>query len=90
LPNDKLTAGQTFTVKLRVDHGDIVEVDGYALDEHVIQAENDFKIWKALPGGREIAVRLESEMGVSQTQSFKISGAASALPTVTRECPIAD
>jgi hypothetical protein len=34
LPDDKLTAGQTFTVKLRVDHGDIVEVGGIALGDH--------------------------------------------------------
>ena len=90
LPNDKLTNGQVFNVKLRVDHGDIVEVDGIAIDEHLIQTENNFKIWKDLPGGREIAIRLENEMGVSQTQAFKISGAGSALPAVTRECPIKD
>jgi hypothetical protein len=90
LDDDKLTMGQTFTVKLRVDRGDIIEVEGYALDEHVIQVKNDFKVWKALPGGRELAVNLENEMGTSQTHVFKISGAASALPTVTRECPITD
>jgi hypothetical protein len=90
LPDDKLTVGQRINVKLRVDHGDIVEVDGIAIEEHLIQAENNFKIWKDLPGGKEIAIRLENEAGVSQTQVFKISGAASALPTVTRECPIKD
>jgi hypothetical protein len=90
LPSDKLTVGQAFSVKLRVDRGDIVEVDGIAIDEHMIQAENNFKIWKALPGGKEIAIRIENEAGVSQTQVLKAAGAASALPTVTPECPIKD
>jgi hypothetical protein len=90
LPNDKLTTGQAFNVKLRVDRGDIVEVDGVALDEHLIQTDNNFSIWKALPGGKEIAIRLENRLGVSQTQSFRIAGAAKALPTLTSECPIKD
>jgi hypothetical protein len=90
LSKDKLTEGQLFHVKLRVDRGDIIEVDGISLDEHLIQAENNFAIWKALPGGKEMSVRVENQMGVSQTQSFMISGAAKALPTVTRECPITD
>lgn len=88
--NDTLTPGQTFTVKLRIDRGDIVIAEAYALDEHVIQVENNFDIWKELPAGRELAVNLENEMGTSQTRVFKISGAAAALPTVTRECPIKD
>jgi hypothetical protein len=90
LPHDKLTTGQVFTVKLRVDRSDIVEVDGLAIDEHLIQTDNNFSIWKELAGGEEIAVRLENQTGVSETQSFKINGAAAALPTVTRECPIKD
>ena len=87
---EKLTPGQTFTVKLRIDRGDIVEVSAYALSEHVIQAENDFKIWKAMAGGKELAVHLENEIGTSEEHVFKIAGAAAALPTVTRECPITD
>jgi hypothetical protein len=90
LLDQKLTEGQLFTVKLRVDRGDIVEVDGVAISEHLIETANDFKIWKALPGGRELAINLETEAGTSQTRVFKISGAASALPTVTSECPIKD
>ena|ERR1700738_931583 len=90
LPNDKLTYSQFFNLKLRVDRGDIVEVNGIAIEEHLIQFENNFAIWKALPGGKQIAIRLENQKGVSQTQSFKITGAAKALPTVTRECPIKD
>ncbi|SHG79165.1 hypothetical protein [Bradyrhizobium erythrophlei] len=90
LSDDTLTPGQKFTVKLRVDRGDIVIADAYALDEHMIQVENNFDIWKELPGGRQLAVNLENEMGTSQTKIFKISGAASALQTVTRECPIKD
>jgi hypothetical protein len=90
LPNDKLAMGQVFNVKLRVDRGDIVDVDGLAIDEHLIQVDNNFKIWKALPGGKEIAIRIESEAGVSQTQAFKAAGAGAALPTLTRECPIKD
>jgi hypothetical protein len=90
LPEDKLTEGQLFTVKLRVDRGDIIEVGGVAIDEHLIQTDNNFSIWKALPGGKELAVNLENMRGTSQTRVFKISGAAAALPTVTHECPIKD
>jgi hypothetical protein len=88
LTEDKLTAGQTFTAKLRVDRGEIIKVGGYAIEDHLIQIENDFKIWKALPGGRELAINLENGRGTSQTRVFKIFGAAEALPTVTSECPI--
>jgi hypothetical protein len=89
LLDKKLTEGQLFTVKLRVDRGDIVEVDGVAISEHLIETANDFKIWK-LPAGRELAINLENEAGTSQTRVLKIYGAASALPTVTSECPMKD
>jgi hypothetical protein len=90
MPNDTLSKGQLFSVKLRVDRGAIVEVDGIAIDEHLIQVDNDFKIWNDLPGGREIAIRLENEVGVSSTQSFKTVGSGAALQVVNRECPIKD
>ena len=64
--------------------------DGRSLMEHLIQTDNNFSIWKALPGGKELAVNLENDVGTSQTLVLKISGAGSALPTVTRECPIKD
>jgi hypothetical protein len=61
-----------FNVKLRVDHGDIVEVDGIAIDEHLIQADNDFKIWKALPGGKEIAIRIETRLAYRRHRSSRL------------------
>jgi hypothetical protein len=88
VPNDTLSKGQLFSVKLRIDRGDIVVVDGIAIDEHLIQVDNDFRIWKDLPGGREIAIRLENDAGVSSTQSFKTAGSGAALQALTRECPI--
>lgn len=85
---DKLTAGQKFGIKLRVDKQPIIETSGVAISEKLIQAETKPEMVKTIRTGKETAVRIENEVGVTATYIFKTMKTEKAFARLAKECKL--
>lgn len=84
----KQTAGDLFSVRLRVDKNDIVDEAGVAIDDLVVQIDPAKAVIRQILDGREIALRLKSSKGVTQDYVFGISKARAALARHVKECSL--
>jgi hypothetical protein len=85
-----LTPASLFHVKLRVDRDPIIDSDGKAINDRVIQLETTPAMVREIVQGSELAARLEGRTTISIDFVFDISGAKRALAQSMKECPTLD
>jgi hypothetical protein len=83
-----LAKGDLYDIKFRVGEQAIVTSKGVAINERLIQVDTEQSIVKSIRNGRETAIRIEDEIGVSSTHIFNTSGARGAFADLSRECPL--
>lgn len=81
-----LKVGTGYIVKLRTDKEPIMTTIGKAINERLIQVSTQADMVRTIRKGRETAIRLESNEGVSRTIIFRTKGAAKALTRIADEC----
>ena len=80
--------GDVYELKFRVDAQPIVDADGVAISERLIQVETEKSLVKSIRDGKETALRLEDSRGVSSTHIFNTKGSRGAFADLSRECPL--
>jgi hypothetical protein len=80
--------GDFYKLKFRVDTQPIVDAGGLAISERLIQVVTDKSLVKSIRDGKETALRLEDDRGVSSTHIFNTKGSRSAFADLSRECPL--
>jgi hypothetical protein len=80
--------GDVYELKFRVDAQPIVDADGVAISERLIQVETEKSLVKSMRDGKETALRLEDGRGVSSTHIFNTKGSRAAFADLSRECPL--
>ncbi|NEV77926.1 hypothetical protein DYI24_12850 [Rhodopseudomonas sp. BR0C11] len=83
-----IAEGDRFDIKVRVDKGEIVKLDGVAIGGRVIQIPASRDLVRQIRQGAEAAVRIETADGVSAIVVFPLHGAAKAFTDLGRECGI--
>ncbi|HEV2157882.1 hypothetical protein, partial [Bradyrhizobium sp.] len=84
----KYKVGDEFYIKLRVDKQPVLELTGVAVNETLIQVDVTAEVVRSIRDGKEIAVRQESNRGVSHTTVFNTKGNAKAFARLTKECKV--
>jgi hypothetical protein len=80
--------GDLFLFKFRVDTQPVVETGGVAIGDRLVQVVTEKALVKSIRDGKETAVRLEDNRGVSSTHVFNTRGARAAFADLSRECPL--
>jgi hypothetical protein len=80
--------GDVYELKFRVDTQPIVDAEGIAISERLIQVETEKSLVKSMRDGKETALRLEDGRGVSSTHIFNTKGSRAAFADLSRECPL--
>jgi hypothetical protein len=83
-----LKRGAAYVVKLRTDKEPIMTTFGKAINDRLIQVDTQADMVRTIRKGRETAVRLENDDGVSRTIVFRTKGNAKALDRIADECSL--
>jgi hypothetical protein len=83
-----LDVGTTFVVKLRTDKEPVMTSIGKAISERLIQVETQADMVRTIRKGRETALRLENEHGVSRTVIVKTKNNGKAFARIAKECAL--
>lgn len=83
-----LVTGSRYVVKLRTDKEPAVTTTGLAIADRLIQVETMADMVRTMRKGKETAVRIESESGVSRTMVFKTSATGKAFSRIAAECKL--
>jgi hypothetical protein len=81
-----LKVGTAYIVKLRTDKEPIMTTVGKVINDRLIQVDTQADMVRTIRKGRETAVRLENDNGVSRTIVFRTKGTAKALSRIADEC----
>lgn len=83
-----LTQGQIFGIKLRTDKEPVMATVGIAITGRLIQVETMADMVRTIRKGKETAVRIENEDGVSETVVFKTKDTGRAFARIAEECSL--
>lgn len=81
-----LKVGTAYVVKMRTDKEPIMTTAGKAIGDRLIQFDTQADMVRTIRKGRETAIRLENDNGVSRTLIFPTKGNMKALARVADEC----
>ncbi|SDT00470.1 hypothetical protein SAMN05444158_4009 [Bradyrhizobium canariense] len=80
--------GDIYKLKFRVDAQPIVDADGMAISDRLVQVVTEKSLVKSIRDGRETALRIEDGHGVTSTHIFNTNGSRKAFADLSRECPL--
>ncbi len=83
-----LARGAKYSFSFRVDKGAVVETEGAAISERLIQVATEKSLVKSIRDGRETAVKIVDPYGTSSVSIFKTMGAIKAFADLSKECPL--
>jgi hypothetical protein len=83
-----LTRGDRFNFSFRVDKTPIVEAEGVAISERLIELKTEKSLVNSIRAGKETAVKLTDAYGTSSVHIFTTTGAAKAFADLSKECPL--
>ncbi len=86
--DEPLEKGQQFSIKLRTDKGPVQDLKGGAINARLIQMEATPELVRMVRGGKETALRYETERGTSRTLVFTTRDNAKAFARVASECKV--
>ncbi|OKO69887.1 hypothetical protein [Bradyrhizobium sp. NAS96.2] len=83
-----LDRGAKYSFSFRVDKSPVVETEGIAISERLIQVKTEKSLVKNIRDGKETAVKIVDPYGTSSVSIFKTTGAPKAFADLSKECPL--